>query len=375
MKNNFFIKLLFWGGVSVVAVNLGLYIDSIKDIAVLIFGALFILAIFKTKKKTIPRVVIIWFVLLLLCYLICFIDPPQRGYDTAKELAIPFLVCFSSMVLFDSDLEDFTNWFIPFSVLAGYCAVMSVIRANGSMVILDYYSDMAVGVEKNQTAPFFCLISITALMLSFQTNKKLIIKLYLVAVSVLCILPSIYLSARTPLFATLIASAFIVFEKFKFKGLMVMFFGVLALLLISNSISDLLYNSIVGNRDASDLNSLSSGRMDRLDEWKDFFSQYPLFGQMESPIRISRTHVFLLWKFVQYGIIGSLPFVLIYVLLIKQFAKSIKLNDLICAGVLFIALFDSLGEFSAPFGPGTTYVFCYVVLGRFFRNNYLIKEK
>lgn len=365
---NFVYNLLFWIGISATAANLGLYNDAAKSIAMAVFALLFIMALFRSKLKNIPRVFVWWFVFILVGAVVCLLH--QGNVQHAINTAIPLMICFSSTFLFDENRENTIKWFVPFSMFFGYCAIMSIVKGVGSFEMAEYYLE---GISKNQLCPFFTIISTVAFCLAIQNKMNLLIRIYLFAVTVICLFPSLYLLNRASLIGFGIASVFIVYTKGQIKGVLILaFFVGLIWLTLGTSITDVLFESIVGKRDVADLDSLTSGRIGMNKTAFDYFLNHMWFGEIgliTGQLNIN-PHLCVLWTCVRYGLIGGLPFLLIYGSIIWLAIKGFRQRDLLCVGVLLIALLESLVEYSSPFGPGTTYVFCYIIVGQFIKKNY-----
>lgn len=369
MKNSLY-NWLFWGGIAATAGYLGLYNSALKSVAIACFSLLFVLALSKSSKSFKPKIYRMWLILIILGMGVCLLRY-GNNVSYAFDMAIPLMICYSSTYLLDSSEEELIKWFVPFSAFFCFCAFMSIIRGVGSFSMADYYIE---GVAKNQICPFFSIISTIAVGLALRNKLKLITKLYLFLVAAICIIPAIYLLNRTSLIGFGISCAFLVYTKGKLKGLFIFVALVVMVLLISGtSITDMLYQSIVGNRDASDLDDLTSGRFDRNDVAIEYISRHLAFGEIGQTELSVNPHMFILYPLTRFGLIGGIPFLILYGTIIWLFIKAYSRKELLCAGVLFMALFESLAEYAPPFGPGTTFVVCYMIVGMFIKKYYNIK--
>lgn len=74
-----------------------------------------------------------------------------------------------------------------------------------------------------------------------------------------------------------------------------------------------LAKAFISNYDISDLDSLSAGRISVYREALLFLLDYPIFGKLSTNQAISGVpHNYVLNKWVEYGLIGSMPFVMLY---------------------------------------------------------------
>lgn len=379
----FLYKLLFWVGIAAVAINLGLYIDTAKPVAMAIFATLFLLAIRESAKTKRPELFKRWFLLIILSFIISALATFDHSIVQAMEVAMPLVICFSSYYLFESDEDDLQRWFIPFGLIIGFCAIRAVVLPVGGLQMVDFgegESGYIADVAKNQSCPFFAIVAVVAFSLAIRNRVKMMIKLYLLAIAIICIIPSVFLLNRTAMVSFFLASIIIVYDRYKVRGVVYfMVIGVLFLAVSGSSLLNTLSDSFFRGRDATDIDDLSSGRVTLINTALDFISNNLLIGGTgmtygELPPNV---HVFLLFKWVRFGLLLSLPFVILYISIIKQLIKAFKMRDYLCLGVLLISIIESFGEYSPPFGPGTTYVFAYIILGQFikkYNNNNHVKK-
>ena len=108
----------------------------------------------------------------------------------------------------------------------------------------------------------------------------------------------------------------------------------------------------------------------------EFIKQYPVLGELETGKSISVTpHNYILNKWLNYGIIGSLPIVLFYLYLwfftIKGIFISKKtLGFKLPVWVLLFSLIVSMFEYTYPYGPGASQIMVWFLLGQYYRFNF-----
>jgi O-antigen ligase len=137
-----------------------------------------------------------------------------------------------------------------------------------------------------------------------------------------------------------------------------------------------IWDSIFLNYDTNNLNSFSAGRIDTYISAINFSIKNPLLGLLNgySSFYDSSPHNYILFNLVNFGIVGSFPFIIFY-LYIFYFAlkKDTKINNNDVFKVLtfaFIALLViSNLEYTYPFGPGVSQLMVWFLMGQ------LIKEK
>lgn len=143
------------------------------------------------------------------------------------------------------------------------------------------------------------------------------------------------------------------------------------------SLFDTFLTSVTYNRLVTDLNALSSGRIQLIEDSLIWIKTYPFFGFIGlSSIPISEyTHVYIIHTWMQYGLIGSLPFVLFYFfLIIFNLILMFKLGKdtftILLFMILSVGFVISLLEYSYPYGPGVSQFILWFMLGQF-----LIRDK
>ena len=86
------------------------------------------------------------------------------------------------------------------------------------------------------------------------------------------------------------------------------------------------------------------------------------------------THVYVLHTVMQYGILGSLPFIIFYLIIIlKAFRILLSIQgytiNILVFMILIVSLVISLLEYSYPYGPGVSQFILWFLLGQYmFRN-------
>lgn len=131
-----------------------------------------------------------------------------------------------------------------------------------------------------------------------------------------------------------------------------------------------IWDSLTANRDVGNVDDLSSGRVSLIEDALAFIPDHFLLGNLFSdPAYLGVPHNYVLNKFVQFGVLGSVPFIALYVGLWRRALKGRgdagpgeEIRDLSGKLLLFL-LFVSLWEYSYPFGPGVSSAFVWMLMG------------
>ena len=140
---------------------------------------------------------------------------------------------------------------------------------------------------------------------------------------------------------------------------------------IFNSISDYIVDSFTRNHEGD----IVAGREQGWRTGVSVFSENPLLGHIvvDSQYDFLSIHNYFLRMLSEFGIIGSLPFMILYFrLLFLTIRKSIKssLNiDNMGFFTTIVLLIISLEEPTFPFSPGTGVIMSFILLGNTLRIN------
>jgi len=139
------------------------------------------------------------------------------------------------------------------------------------------------------------------------------------------------------------------------------------------TIPSFLHDFFLGTKDISDLDAVSSGRIDRNSAALRFISEYPMFGQLTTPYYFNWVHNYVLLKVSQYGLLGSFPLLFLYFYLIWTIIRKIsKIREFGTEHfgymVMIIPITISLFEPSFPYGPGSVQAIVYFMFGYSLKN-------
>ncbi|MDE7159360.1 MAG: hypothetical protein K2O24_00745 [Muribaculaceae bacterium] len=343
-------------------------------------AVLFLAAVWKSlRRPAVPSLLKVWLVGIGLCLCGLFILPSytfKSVMGDTRELFIPFALTFSSYYLLKFTPEQFRRGFMVVA-LCSILAVMYTVANSGGFIVQDMYR---AGVFKNQTAPFYAQIGLISLCLYLDRHRNVWDLLFLgafIAAIVYCVV----LRARTATFATLGLAVIILWEKYHAKSLLI----IPAVLIVvfgiwGDQLTNVLYASMVGHYDATDIDSMTTGRATRMADSLDFIYRHPLWGSTVRDLTANTVwrntyhnpHNYLVWKLVRYGLVYAVPFIMVYLAVLWNGIKLLRISwsryqyVIMCLALAFLT---SLSEYSAPFGPGTSWVICYCLLGSALRSS------
>lgn len=345
-----------------------------KMLSMVVLGALFVLALFKDSNvKFKPKEFKTWVIWIVIACVMNFILGLFNGIPVTDtlfyfnlEIAMPLMVAYSSYYLLDIKRDRLSMYMLPVCAFSAYCAVSAVLNGLGGFVVAETYD---VIVAKNQVGAAFTSVAIICLVFAME-DKRMILKLTYIVLSLFCLYPAIFFTCRSALIAYFIVAAFLLVRDYGAKSLFIIPLVLLAFALLGGEgARSLLYDSIVGNRDANDLDDLSSGRITHLTRSLEYFSRHPFLGELDgnSEPHPPTAHVFLVYRLTRWGLLGVIPFIALYWSVFKIFLRSIKKRYLLIAGLLCLAFVESFTEYSPPFGPGSCFIVMFILIGYFLR--------
>lgn len=216
----------------------------------------------------------------------------------------------------------------------------------------DMFSTIYAYDAKNSAAQI--LLSACIILFTLYKPNKIVTKAIEYVLLIVLLLIMVLLKSRATLLGFLYVLFFFSFS-YKNKNVRRLFLLVgLAIILIIFS-NPSIYNTVINgilfaNRDVRDMNQLTSGRVDLMQDSINLFLSSPLIG-----VGNKYFDCFPVIILTQYGILGGLLVFAFVGKRIKEcFVMLDKANELdLCAYLLMITyLLDSLFEAQPPFGPG-----------------------
>jgi O-antigen ligase len=306
----------------------------------------------------------------------------NENVSIISEMLVPFGMLLSSFnTIFDkNELKKILIYYVFLSVFLGISSIFYY--GQGFNITQTYFL-----VGKNQIGPLIGISAVISVMW-FLDRKKLginhvsslwgLISFFLLLISLLVIRNR---AGLIGIFAVFLLIA--IFNcKFKLKKISIIkfYFSFVPLIILYSEgyfkeIIDFISKSFFLNYDVNNLNSLSSGRTEVYKLALGFSLEHPILGELGGGIYNYYTpHNYILNKWVNFGIVGSLPFVLLYVYFFVYSFKSVAIKNNMNESKLPIWLFIfslvvSLFEYTYPFGPGVSQLMLWFLLGQYVRGN------
>lgn len=304
----------------------------------------------------------------LFCYFCEYLtDDKYLGVDLVN-ICISFVIFVISHVLYN-DVKRKEVLLTVFSI---------VLLISGSIVgyVVNEIADLTAGLDtvqyayqnKNSMGQILLCCAVIPFFLYKPSSRLMIVVKYSLIVYILFVV--FMLKSRATLLGLFYITGYYVVtskeKKIRYACVALFFLIIIALVSFPN-IYDLFVNQILlANRDASDLDDASSGRVD----------YYPFYinGFFESPLIGNGTKYFDCMPIIvlyQYGLLGGFIFFSFIIYFWAQLYKKRKRSDLsILAYLLFMAyILNSLFEAQPPFGPGIKCSFLWVIVGFAFASN------
>ena len=255
---------------------------------------------------------------------------------------------------------------LVYATLSAVAGLWSMFYYVGNLTLTTY---LYVVDAKNQIGQIIASASAGVLVLLFSNKRYRIVKIGLLVVLVILLF---LLRCRTALLAFLVFGVYYYFKSHEVKHkFFIIMLALLAVLLFYGPILDFFENVFVGNKDITDLNAVSSNRMERNIEGLRFWSLNPVFGEMKTPSEVLRIHNYLINILSAYGFFAFLFYVLFFYLLVVIVKKWKRSNALCISNIgywmMFTPFFCSLLEPSAPYGPGLVQAVSFFIFGNSMR--------
>ena len=259
-----------------------------------------------------------------------------------------------------------------YSIFVIYAVYNQLMQHAGGFIITDIY----ISYGKN-TMGVMCASSCIALLFLAIENNNRAIKLISWFLYIYIFILTISIRARAGYISILAITLYIVFKVYKgrqaIKNIMWLLLGIIVVLILSLFFSNVLYSIWDFVWDSftrhQDMNDLSSGRKAINQFAIRIVARSPFFGNLmlQRDYQSAEVHNYFLRQLSSYGIIGSLPILLLYIYLFISILKNIFKKNIEWTNIGFfvflVPLIISLVEPTFPFAPGTGVIFPYILLG------------
>lgn len=376
MKNISFYLAIICSVLSQILIALEMGYSDVLKLSWVIPFSLFIVS---DGKKFLSKAVVPYYLFVFIFVFYCAFCEAITGKNyigaDIKNICISIFVLSISFV-FGLQIHDFKKkinnvalLFFIISFIYGLVVYFRYLKGADMFSIIYAYSD------KNSAAQIFlsaCIIMFTLYKPSNRINKILLYCFIAILLYLMFILKS-----RATLLGFFFVVTYFTFA-YENKKVRYVFFAGISLILLYILTSPTLYKTVVegilfANRDASDLNSLSSGRVELLSSCIQLFLTNPFIG-----IGNKYFDCFPVIILTQYGMLGaSIIFTFIGKVVKDCFCVLDKSNKLdLCAFLLMVTyLLDSLFEAQPPFGPGVKCFPLWMIWGIMLSNKVIMKKK
>lgn len=247
------------------------------------------------------------------------------------------------------------------SIFLGYASITTYLTS------FSMEENMYAIDAKNQIGAIVSLACFAAFYVAqCSTDKRVKIISYLLF-TVLLVL-SIFIRCRTALLALILTIVFTLYKVNESQKLLLYFLcGLILLVVFSEQIISIFHDAFIGDRGITNIDDLSSNRLERNEQAIDYLSNHLFIGEMRYHSGIAQIHNYILNRSVKYGI-WAFPLIIVYLTIgiksLKQIFlfKRFTIHDIGYFAVL-IPFICSLLEPDAPFGPGSVYSLVYVLFG------------
>lgn len=316
----------------------------------------FVFYLLSNAKQFFDRILIPYyiFVLIFVFYCLCCEAVTNVSYIGADT----YNICISIFILsvsycYGMHVQSFKR---SFNNLAFFFFVASLIYGISVyvqyLVGADMFSTVYAYGDKNSAAQIFlsaCIILFTLFRPSNFAQKIVAYSLIVILLYVMFVLKS-----RATLLGFFFVLGYFTFVYKNKKVRYVFFLSIIAMCIyiLSNPsfYRTLVEGILFANRDSTDLNSLSSGRVEQLETCVDLFVSSPIIG-----IGNKYFDCFPIIILTQYGIMGAIIVFVFIANRIKECVYKLDLNNQLdlCAFLLMMTyMLNSLFEAQPPFGPG-----------------------
>lgn len=347
------------------------FYQEFRLIIYFIFSLLIVFSLSTLQKALQYRLFFFFFMVLIYSVLLSLISQE----NIVLNLGIPFLVVLVSlgMKLDEKQLKKILILYVLGVTLMGLAVIFYYVdgfsitvtyaipakNQRGSMIgYAILISFMSVFKDRFHTVRFlnrnvsFILFSLNFLVLLTFRNRASILGIALCAFFILLSLVK---------YKQTINKWFLIF-------FMTSMFIILSLAGFFDGLYSFMWDSITLNYDITDLESLSAGRTDTYIDALRYSLKNPVAGEiLAEPSVLGTPHNYILYNWVKYGIVMSLPIILYYLYLWFFSLKGIMMNqnNSLPVWLLLFSLIVSMFEYTYPYGPGVSQFFMWFLLGQY----------
>lgn len=290
--------------------------------------------------------------------------------EDLSQLIVAFL-CIGIGIGMDEDIHFWANVSYYYTLILIVMTLINCFYWAGGLYIPEHYM---LDEGKNQIGGMLAIAAAATFFFGVKIKEQ---RTPYMVVFALAFLALLLIRARSDFFAVLLCALFIAGKDLDWRWkwnlktvLTILGIIVIGYILYTGFIGDELTRFMVGGKSSSDLDVLTSNRMERNKMGIDALIHDPLAGEMEEESGILLIHNYILLRLVRYGI-WSLPLVGFYIyfgiLTIVVLFRERK-TDIRDAGFVacVVPLLVSFVEPNFPYGPGSVQMLAFVLLGATF---------
>lgn len=285
------------------------------------------------------------------------------SFAPIRDLAISLVVLMIGLNM-NISKKQYKRLVTIFIILYTLSALSIIFTFASGFIIYDQY----LPIPKNQLAPVFGVAFILSIYFGFK-QKGLRKWLYYI-LSVLLLSSLLVIRGRAVIVAVFITSFIFIF--YYVRGVKYRFVIIAVILIALPFAGQFVYDALFLNYDITDLDSISTGRMERNIMGLEFLFEYPLTGELYNTFKGNIIHNYLLITLVSYGVILASLLLVIYFKYMSIVINSIKKNSFeyyeVAPLVMAVLLIVSLFEYTYPYGPGSATFFPFFLMGLYFKN-------
>lgn len=299
------------------------------------------------------------------------------GINVFVDLLIPLgiLICSINTKF---DLKSKRNICTIYVITVSILAISTIFYYGEGFVVSQMYNIPS----KNQIGPMIAITSLISFLAivdrAFLGIKRKYMPLFLITlfINIAC-LAAIRNRAGLLSFFVCVFLYFILNRKvyLTIKKLLAIHISICLIffILLSGIISPVinyLWDSFTLNYDITNIDSFSAGRSDTYIDALNFAFNHPFLGSIGSTVTFRGVpHNYLIYNIAYFGVLLSLPLILFYLYLwiftIKGIRNNIN-NNLYqpVNWIVLLALIVSIFEYTYPFGPGTSQLMTWFLVGQ-----------
>lgn len=360
-----------------------LYYEQIRGLLYFLFGLLTAISLISfnriIKYKTFrffSLVILYGFVLAIIIY---FFTQNVSDFNVG-EIVVPYgvLICSLSTYFTNIQIRRLLRAYIILATILGISSVFYY--GDGFIITQSYFLE-----AKNQIGPLLGIATVmTEVWLVKEQGASIKKRVALFLLFIVLLFSIVFIRNRSSLVGifgiTCLLSGSVLRGKKTIKFYLLLTFLLIGVIIatltgVFDGLIDIFINSLTMNYDVADLDSLSAGRTDVYLQAIDFIKNNFFLGEMGGTEFISTTfpHNYVLNKMVELGVLGSLLFLSLYfyfwIFVIKNlFFKGTKYLYGIPLWVMLFSLIISLFEYTYPYGPGTSQLMVWFMLGQQLNN-------